>query len=230
MLFKSQLVTQVSGSVGGMTGSHNKGGLYFRARSIPVNPGSSFQTEVRNAMATLVNRWTTILTEVQRVAWSVFAQNVSAVNRLADVISLSGQQQYLRSNIPRIQAGLAVVDDGPTVFSNGSFDAPVSVYSEGAVSLDVEYNDTEAWVGEDGSAMLCYSSRGQNVSINYFKGPYRLAGVVLGNATTPPTSPEVFSPPPFPATEALKYFSFYRVSRSDGRLSGKISISAVSGS
>ncbi|KKM06452.1 hypothetical protein LCGC14_1743870, partial [marine sediment metagenome] len=48
MLFKSGLITQGSGSIGGLTASHNRGGMYFRARTIPTNPATSFQTVVRN--------------------------------------------------------------------------------------------------------------------------------------------------------------------------------------
>jgi hypothetical protein len=56
--------------------------------------------------------------------------------------------------------------------------------------LSVTFDDTEDWCDTDGAAMLVYSSRGTNESINYFKGPYRLAGVIEGDSVSPPTSPE----------------------------------------
>lgn len=227
MKIKSAIITQASGSVGGLTASRNRGGLYLRARAIPVNPSSAFQVAVRNALATLVNRWTTILTTVQRDAWTLYANNVPVMNNLGDFINLTGQQHYIRSNTPRIQAGLTVVDAGPVIFNTGSVNQPSLLYDSALQQIGVNFDDTESWVNEDGAALLAYTSRGQNESINFFKGPYRLAGSILGNSLTPPTSAAVIDPPPFVITALRKYFDFVRLSSADGRLSGKIEAGAL---
>ena len=49
MLFKPTIVASLSGSLGGITASHNRFGAYLRERVIPVNPGTQPQVIVRNA-------------------------------------------------------------------------------------------------------------------------------------------------------------------------------------
>lgn len=218
MKFKSALVTQVSGSVGGMTGSHNKGGMYFRARSIPTNPQSAFQVAIRNAMAGLVVDWSAVLSAAQRAAWDTYAANVPVVNALGDTINLSGQQQYIRSNVPRAQAGLTAIDDAPTAFNLGEFTDPSFSIDTANDEVDVTFDNTDAWANEDDSSMIVFASRPQSAGINFFKGPYRLAGTIDGNSTTAPTSPAAIALP-FPITAGNKIFFQVRVSRADGRLS-----------
>lgn len=227
MKFKSALVTQVSGSVGGMTGSHNKGGMYFRARSIPVDPATSFQLAMRNAQTLVASRWNAILTQLQRDAWAVYASNVPIIDSLGDPRNISGMAMYSRSNTIRLQAGLVAIDDGPTDFTLPSFTAPtVGNYAAVTEQFDVSYTNTDAWAGEVGGGLLIYGSRPQNPGINFFKGPYRFATMVAG-AVVAPTSPETVTNP-FPFVDGNKLFQQFRVVRADGRLSGKFRLSGIS--
>lgn len=218
MLIKSGLVTQVSGSLGGMTGSHNRGGMYFRSRTVPVNQQTTRQLAIRNAVTALTSRWSDTLTQAQRDAWDVYGANVPVLNPLGDQIQLSGQQHYVRSNVPRLQAALARVDDAPTTFELGSFTAP-SFSITAPDQLDVTFTAGDAWVGEDDAAMLVYTGRPQAATINFFKGPYRFADSIDGNSSTPPTSPATLTTD-FAYSTGQKLFTFVRVTRADGRLSG----------
>lgn len=219
MKFKSALMTQVSGSIGGMTGSHNKGGMYFRGRSIPTNPQTAFQTAVRNALTSLVNAWSGTLTQAQRDAWDVYAINTPTTNALGDTVTRSGQQEYIGANIPRLQAGMSPVDDAPTVFNRGEFTDPTIAIDTANDEVDVSFDNTDAWANEDDASMVVFASRPQNAGVNFFKGPYRFAGSIDGNATTAPTSPAAIALP-FAVTAGQKVFVQVRVTRSDGRLSG----------
>ena len=51
MLFRGTHLTDASGSLSGVTYSHNRGGAYTRNRSIPVNPNTVQQQAVRNAFS-----------------------------------------------------------------------------------------------------------------------------------------------------------------------------------
>lgn len=217
MLYKSQVLTQASGSVGGLTYSHNKGGMYTRARATPTNPGSAFQSAVRQIMSDLAKRWSNTLTAGQRTAWELYATNVPLINRLGESRSIPGLAMYVRCNTPRIQASLAVVDDGPTDYTLPAFTAPTLVVDEAGQEGNLSYTNTDAWAGEVGGAMLLQMSRPQNPTIQYFKNPYRYSGKVAG-AVIPPTSPEAIAVP-FPVVEGQKVFAFVRVCRADGRLS-----------
>lgn len=218
MLFKSQLITQASGSVGGLTYSHNSGGLYTRARSIPTNPNSPQQATVRANMGALVNRWNAVLTDAQRDAWYVYAANVTVTNRLGDQVTISGPAHYTRSNQPRLQAGLSAIDDAPEVFNLGETGIVTGPVDAAADEIDVTFGGGETWVNTDGDLLLVWCSRPQNNTVNFFKGPYRFAGSIAGDATTPPTSPTAIALP-FAAAAGNKVFFRTRVTRADGRLS-----------
>ncbi|KKM06450.1 hypothetical protein LCGC14_1743850, partial [marine sediment metagenome] len=175
---------------------------------------------VRNAVASLVNHWHDTLTAGQRTDWETYAANTAFVNRLGDPTFLSGINQYVRSNVPRIQALLARVDDAPATFNTGEFTAISIVFSEALGQLVFSFQATDAWNNEDGSALIAWSARPQNDTINFFKGPYRKAGVILGSLALPLASPQNMVPP-FLAVEDQKLFGTVRISRADGRLSVK---------
>ncbi len=74
--------------------------------------------------------------------------------------------------------------------------------------------------------MIIWTSRPQNASVNYFKGPYRIAGIVLGNFALPPTSPEDVVPA-FPFEVDHKVFVRINVTRVDGRLGSEFLVGAL---
>jgi len=172
--------------------------MYMRARSIPVNPQTARQIILRNAVAMFSQQWFSVLTQVQRDAWDVYGASVSLINRLGDSFFASGQNHYIRANVSRLQAnnqlalspGLAEVSDAPTVFMLPTIGSvPVSFSSAGTGTAAVVFDDTQAWVNDADNALLIYEGRPRSASRKFFKGPYRLLGVIRGDATTPPTSP-----------------------------------------
>lgn len=196
MKFKSQVYTQVSGSIGGITYAHNSAGLYARGRAIPVNPNTSFQQTVRSLFATVGNAWQTVLSAAQREAWEDYAANYQVTDSLGDLINLSGVAMFTRNNVQRLQAGLARVDDGPTIFTGGPSDPTISATASAATqNITLTFDDTLPWADLDGAGLLLYVSRPQSPTINYFKGPYRFADSVDGDSVTPPTSTEDIASP-----------------------------------
>jgi hypothetical protein len=218
MKFKPLIGDQMSGSMGGVVASHNRGGTYFRQRAIPTNPGSIYQSAVRGFLSQLTSLWYTTLTAAQRTAWEAYAENVPFLDRLGEPRNIGGLGAYVSSNVPRLQAALPRVDDGPVIYNRGDFTAPAiaSITAPSALSLTFETGDD--WVGEDDAALLVYCSPGKNASINYYKGPYRFADTVLGDSVSPPSSPAAITIP-FVLAADQKGFIQVRVSRADGRLS-----------
>jgi hypothetical protein len=218
MLYKSSLISQGSGSVAGSTYSHNAGGMYIRSRSIPTNPNTALQQAVRNLMTQLTSAWQGVLTPAQRAAWAVYNENVPLLNRLGDSIHIGALPHYVRSNIPRMQAGLARIDDAPTVFNLGEFSALTFAATADDGKVAVAFENTDDWANEDDAALLMVCSSPQSPSINYFKGPYRYVGKVEGDSMSPPSSPTEFDSLRT-LTAGQKLFCQARVSRVDGRLS-----------
>lgn len=211
-----------SGKIGGLVFAHNRGGSYIRSLAIPTNPNTIFQQAVRTLMGALSSIWVDILDQAQRDSWDTYALNVLLPNRIGELVNVGGLGMFQRSNVSRLQTldpGLTEVDTAPTIFNLGEFTAPVFAAPAVATQdVSMAFTATDAWANEDGAAMMVYISRPKNPSINYFKGPYRFAGLVLGDGTTPPTSPATID---LPFTVAAGHRVFFRtkVTRVDGRLS-----------
>lgn len=217
MKFKSALVTQASGSVGGATFSRNAGGMYIRGRAIPVNPSSPQQQVVRNALTALSQRWIATLTQVQRDAWKVYADNTPITDTLGEARPISANAMYNRCNIARLQAGAAVVDAAPTVYDLGGFTSIVPTITASTDLASIAFTNTDAWATAAGGYLLLFASRPENPSISFFKGPYQYMGKISG-AASPPTSPASFALP-FPCAVGQAIFLQVTASQVDGRYS-----------
>lgn len=226
-LIKSGTITQASGSVGGFTFSHNRGGLYIRARTIPVDPSTIPQQRVRSTLAVAVEDWVNTLSQAQRDAWDLYAFNVPLPGPLGDLRNVGGLGMLIRAAVVAKQFGLPAILDAPTIFNVGSF-TPITIAaaSEGAQTVSVAFDGTDAWANEDDAAMCVWISRPQNPTINFFKGPYRIGAAIFGDPITPPTSP-VGIAVPFAFVEGQKLFVKVRVIRVDGRVSNIQRDSAV---
>lgn len=223
MLFKSEIVTQVSGSIGGTTYSHNSAGLYRRARAIPVNPNTAAQQAVRNDFTTLALAWSQTLTQAQRDEWDNYAVLTPITGKLGDPLTLSGQQMYIRCNATILAGGVARVDTGPAIPGLEALTAPVTTVSIAAASVSTAFTDTDPWANEVGGGLNIQTSRFLSPGINFFKGPYRNLTTVLG-AAVPPTSPDTspnnaFGQAVASATAGQKISMRYVVFALDGRIS-----------
>ena len=214
-----------SGKVGAMVAAHNTGGQYVRSRTTPTNPNSVFQQEVRNAVRSLTARWGQI-DQSQREAWDVYDANVTVRNRLGDNIHIGALPHYIRSNTPRIQANLPVIDDAPTVFDLGEVQDAVIQFTPGedgtgTLTLDAGANWITSATGSENS-MLVYLSRPQNPAINFFKGPYRFTEEI--NSVTASSGTATFSMPFEGTANINQIFGYVRITRGDGRLSSTYEI------
>ena len=152
------------------------------------------------------------------------------VDVLGDPINLTGQQWYIGANTPRQQAdpvNLGIIDDGPTNFTRAGLTQPsINNISAGAGTLDLNFDLTDPWLDQGAGGLIIRISRPKSPSINFFKGPYRFAGIVLGDAVTPPTSP-VSITLPFPVVAGDNVFAELRVVEEDGRTSATFPASGV---
>ncbi len=226
MKFKGNMITEASGSLAGTTWSHNRGGQYVRARAIPVNSNTSYQQAVRNFLKQCVAAWTQTLTAPYRDGWAAYAEAVLYTDSLGEPRKLPPLAMYVACNVARLQAGLARVDIPPTVLTRPTLTTPtytVTAPSTGSLA----YTNTDGWAGEVGGALLLWTSRGQGIGINYFKGPYRYAGKVAG-AGTPPTSPTSIAPA-FSVTAGQHVFYKTVAVRADGRVAAPLFLGLTAG-
>lgn len=209
----------MSGSIAGNVYARNRFGNYARARTKPTNPNTAAQQTVRAAMAQLADRWSQIVTAVQRTAWELYASSVAMQNKLGETVYLTGFNHYMRSNIVAIQAGLTVVDAGPVVFELPDQDPLFAASgSDGTQLIAVTFDDAAAWVDEDDAALLTYQGQPQNPQRNFFNGPWKYMDVLLGDGVTPETTPDDQAAVTV-ITELQRVWIYGRIRRADGRIS-----------
>lgn len=233
MLVTSPIASAWSGSVAGLVGSHNAGGLYLRARTVPVNPNTTPQQQARSSLASIVAHWGS-LTDSQREAWRTYAANVPLVGPLGNTRNVGGIGMYVRANVPRLTASLrditpaalSRIDAAPTTFDLGSF-TPVSMTISSSI-FNISYNNSDAWANEDGAAMVLQFGRPVNPARLFYKAPfaYGLTSIIEGDSTTPPTSPYT-GVPAFAAVVGQRQYCRATVLRADGRVSASQIVSAV---
>lgn len=207
------------GSIGGTVFSRNRYGAVARNRSKPVDPGSSLQSVMRQAVMLVSTAWNATLTAAQRSAWDAYAAAVPWVNGLGETQNLTGFNMFVRSNCSGKQAGLTTFAAGPTELSLPEGDPSLTVIGTADdQKISFAFNNALDWANETGAYMLCYASAPKNETRNFFKGPYRYVGKIVGNDSTAPTSPTLFTAP-FSIAAGQKVFAQCRIVRADGRLS-----------
>lgn len=219
MKFKSTVFAQASGSIGGTTFSRNKGGMYVRNRGLVKNPNTPAQQVVRTALKALTTAWVSTLSATNQAQWATYAANVPLLNALGDSRAIPALAMFVRCNSPRLIAGLAEVNTGPTVFAVANLTTPVPTVSH-TTGLSTAYTNTDLWATAAGGGLLIFASKPQNASINFFKGPFNYLAKVAGAATAP-TSPLVTAYP-YTLTAGQKVFIRYIASNADGRLSADV--------
>ena len=186
-LIKSTILAQISGSINGMTFAHNRGGAYARNRSLPSNPGTDRQDQVRTAMASISKAWGSVLDEGQREAWRIFGSQQQVQNRIGDTITLSGIAAFNRMNLFRMSTlGQAMVEDPPAAM--GSQDPPPTFVSvNGVTSLDGQPASADIVMNTSstGYSVAVYYAGPIKPGIKYYRGPY------IGHTTTAVTGTPV---------------------------------------
>lgn len=205
MKFLGSFVTAVSGSLGGITASRGRGGQFLRARLIPTDPISGDQAVRRSVFADVSAQWLTLLTTAQREAWDLYAENTPMTDSLGQSFLLSGHQHFVRSGTYSVMLGNSVFDDAPTTFGIGA--SPViSSFSATDAELSVGVSNIPA-----GGVTGVIAGRPQNVSHNYFRGPFRF-GQSSGSSPITVTQP-------YPAAAGQRQWAEVRNQDAEGRLS-----------
>lgn len=168
-------------SSGSATASRNRYGPYIRARVVPVNPATDFQTDVRDFFAYLSQHWKE-LTESQRDAWSALSQEVPIVDSLGQTIVLAGNAFFAKVNILRNQVGFAIIDDAPAL------DVPPTVTSltptiDTTPTLSLAYAVTG---GAAGNRVIVRGSFTRSPGRTFVgRGEMRQFTTFVGNAASP---------------------------------------------
>lgn len=210
MLFRGLMVTALSGSLDGLVAAHNRGGPYFRNRATPTDPETARQINCRDAMQQLHDWWADELTETERQSWVPYAAAHPDSNRIGAVHTLSPWSMFCKQSFVRAQV-IEQLGDSIHMHRLAPTDAPgllgpaTATLGVDNASLDVSWTNNYNWTGNDEAGILIYASQAIGPTINFFKGPYQLRDMILGDEEDPPVSP-VNIPLGFTLAEGQKAF------------------------
>jgi hypothetical protein len=104
----SPLLTDISGSIGGMTIQRNKFGVTLRQKPIPLNKITPAQVTIRAHIATIQAAWQE-LTDAQRLQWNRFLDFSGQTIRKDRSVKLSGHSLYLKYQLYRLLTGMSLL-------------------------------------------------------------------------------------------------------------------------
>lgn len=212
-------IVGMSGSIAGNTFARNRSGNYVRARTKPVNPNSAQQGLVRTALSYLTELWASGLTPAERISWATYAAAIAMKNRLGETIYLTGFNHFIRSNEEFYRHHGAATKPAPTVLALPEKDIAFVVTGSVATQLlSVAFTTGSDWVIEAGAEMMVYMGQPRQKTRNFFNGPWKYAGSLLGIASPPLTNPTTIAAPMTLVLGQL-VTCYARIRRADGRLS-----------
>lgn len=125
-----------SGSIAGVTHSHNRAGQYTRSRRAPVQTvGTGRKGVIKAAFGAASSAWGVLSGAVQ-AAWTAYANGHPYTDSLGQSIKLTGHQMYVAINTTLINCGAAqsaAIPATDAVFAAG-FSAFTAVHA-GAITL-----------------------------------------------------------------------------------------------
>lgn len=127
------LVSEIAGSIGGMTFQRGPNGTVARSKPLPVRRTSTYSTNTRSTLKDVNYQWSQ-LSQVQRDLWTVFAGTVSWFNRFGDPVTGSGYMAFLKCNLHSYSSLSDFHDFG--LFT----DPPVSTISALPANPSVSFN------------------------------------------------------------------------------------------
>ena len=121
-LIRSSLLSDIRGSIGGTTYSKVRGGLIARNRTVPYNPQSVPQEQVRGNLG-FVSGMFSDLSFSQRQEWKAWADQLKVLNRLGEEYTPSVRQAFIMTRLNQITIGTAPTVAVPATTTTPTFDA-----------------------------------------------------------------------------------------------------------
>ena len=171
MKFLSDRMTSASGSIGGSTFSHNRFGMYTRARRVPVNPNTTFQQSQRDAFSSASALWRTI-SDAERASWEAYAAATPVVNSLGQTVFLSGSQQFVASASLALRFGMSTTNVAPVTPGRAALGMPTLVLDASANTGVAASFDAAA----ENATVGIFLGDPVSAGVSFFAGPYQLRG------------------------------------------------------
>lgn len=229
----SAMLSNISGKLNGSVFAHNRGGAYVRNRSIPVNPNTVRQQDVRNIFSQVSSAYKDNVTAAEIDGWKTWGQNSPVTNRLGDQVTLTPNSAFVKINSVRKTCGLAIITEAPTVFGSAiAIDPDVTGFSVSEATQLISISAATKLGNWDKDTDLDFAiismGQPQNTSVTFFDGPYRIAGYIEGDSVSAPAFPYTITCP-YTVLQGQQVFLKFRRLDPDSLVSVETSVSIVCG-
>jgi hypothetical protein len=212
------LTSYASGSVGDTVFARNQHGPYTRARTVPTNPNTPRQRRARRRWGEIAWRWHSILTPLERDSWTDYAAHRVVRSVSLRPTRLTGQQAHQRANVARQVGAFGWIRSAPSIYRDPQWTRPTAVTGGGSGFVLFTIDPTDEWATQNNAALVVFVGDGRPSTINFFKAPFRRAGLVRGFAVTPPAATQFVLDPWGIVPANRRWFRSYAF-LADGRVS-----------
>lgn len=228
MKFKSAIITDASGSLGGATFSKNKGGLFVRARIKGTNPQSDAQTAQRGQFAAISAAWRG-LTDVQRTAWEAATAYFPYQDKLGQTKNYSGAQLFgkLNGGIRSASPSASLLTDPPAPIAVPTLTiSGFNVNNDGG-EMEVEGTFAPTTV-PTGFTLMIYTTGGLSAGISSPQNSaYKLLGRIASGATIATQMAVIDAGQPVAAEGTKLFISGTLISTTTGQMGEVFNASAI---
>jgi hypothetical protein len=160
------LISEASGSLGGHTIQHSKGGMQLRTKPVPANNPTASQSLIRSLNHQLQKGWRD-LTNAQRQVWNDWATSHDIQAERMPHNPISGHSLWMKYNFSWLQAGGSFLQGpwewggyilGPELIENGSFSDASAWYN----LIDTIIAGGKANYGDNASGGIRQAAAGTN--------------------------------------------------------------------
>lgn len=174
-------VANASGSLAGVVASHNRGGSYFRRRTVPVKATTTYATNAKARLAAASSAWKG-LTGAQRFAWETWASTNPIVDTLGEKRILSGQQAYIKLNSRILFIGGSQISVPPVVSAPNALTSVTLTADIGAGNFEVAFTPTPLAAGLSAWVQAAVVD---SAGITFVQNLYKLVQVSAAAAASP---------------------------------------------
>lgn len=174
-------VGQVSGRIGGIVYSHNRGGAYIRNGAMPTTSTTPYAQAAKARLAYFSALWA-VGSAANQQAWKLWATQNPITNRLGAQITLSGHAAFVKLNIRADLGGGSVISLPPIVPPPAGITLGATVFNLTGNVITYAYTPTP--IGAN-YCVMTEAAVSDNPGVAYVRNLYKLVQVSAANAASP---------------------------------------------
>jgi len=174
-------VGQISGRVGGIVYSRNKGGSYIRNGTIPTTSTTAAAIAAKTRLGNASTAWMS-LTDAQRASWKAWAAENPILNRLGQSIILPANAAYISLATRMALIGETAASAPPIIPPPDGLLTCTATWDIGAGNFELTYTATPLGANEK---LFLYAAVSNSDSINFVENTKRYVGVSAAAQASP---------------------------------------------